>query len=177
MKKITLVDNGRVSFSNPVRQTLYTFEDCLHGGRNKVEAAAARLTAILPSADVTGVDLTIPMPGHPVDESEFPATLVAATKLEQLVLEHDCVFLLLDTREARWLPTVLAAAHNKLCFTSAVGFDTFVAMRHGLTPPSSDAAAEPGPRNVGCYFCNDVLAPTNVWGCCDFATKRLFLVL
>ena len=32
-----------MAFSNPVRQTLYEFEDCLHGGRPKAEAAANKL--------------------------------------------------------------------------------------------------------------------------------------
>jgi len=51
--------------------------------------------------------------------------------LEELIIEHDVVFLLLDSREARWLPTVLAGIHNKICLTMAVGFDTFLVMRHG----------------------------------------------
>jgi ubiquitin-like modifier-activating enzyme ATG7 len=33
VRKITFVDSGRVSMSNPVRQSLYTFEDSLEGGR------------------------------------------------------------------------------------------------------------------------------------------------
>lgn len=38
--------SGHVSFSNPVRQPLFCFEDCLHGGRPKAQAAAeARKTA------------------------------------------------------------------------------------------------------------------------------------
>lgn len=153
---MTLVDSGTVSFSNPVRQTLFTFEDCLHGGAPKAETAARRLKDILPTADVSGVRLTIPMPGHPVSESALEATLATVDKLTTLVAEHDAVFLLLDTREARWLPTLLCAAQDKICLTAAVGFDTFVAMRHGVR-------SEPQtPRNVGCYFCNDVVAPTNV---------------
>ena len=52
-------------------------------------------------------------------------------KLEALIEEHDVVFLLLDSREARWLPTVLSGVHNKICMTMAVGFDTFLVMRHG----------------------------------------------
>ena len=32
VRHITLVDNGRVSYSNPVRQSLFTFKDCLEGG-------------------------------------------------------------------------------------------------------------------------------------------------
>lgn len=39
----------------------------LEGGAVKVEAAVAAIRRILPSADVAGVNLTIPMPGHPVD--------------------------------------------------------------------------------------------------------------
>ena len=34
-------------------------------------------------------------------------------RLDALVERHDVVFLLLDTREARWLPTVMAAAKGK----------------------------------------------------------------
>jgi ubiquitin-like modifier-activating enzyme ATG7 len=52
-------------------------------------------------------------------------------KLEALILEHDVVFLLLDSREARWLPTVISGIYNKICLTMAVGFDTFLVMRHG----------------------------------------------
>jgi ubiquitin-like modifier-activating enzyme ATG7 len=44
----------------------------------------------------------------------------------------------------------------------ALGFDTFVVLRHGV--PDPDAAAgggDPAPCNLGCYFCNDVVAPTD----------------
>ena len=50
MRHITFVDNGKVSFSNPVRQTLFTFEDCVNGGKPKAQTAAARLKQIFPSA-------------------------------------------------------------------------------------------------------------------------------
>lgn len=48
VRKITFVDSGRVSFSNPVRQPLFEFEDCLEGGKPKAEAAAAALKRIFP---------------------------------------------------------------------------------------------------------------------------------
>ena len=33
---------------------------------------------------------------------------------------------------------------------AALGFDSFLVMRHGYE------------QNLGCYFCNDVVAPTDV---------------
>ena len=66
--------------------------------------------------------------------------------------------MLLDSREARWLPTVMAIAHKKLCLTIGLGFDTFLVMRHGL---SLMEQKEIGGDRLGCYFCNDVVAPTN----------------
>lgn len=35
-------------------------------------------------------------------------------RLEQLVKECDVMYLLMDTRESRWLPTVLGAKYEKV---------------------------------------------------------------
>lgn len=50
VRNITLVDNGRVSYSNPVRQTLFVFNDCKKtaGGCLKAQAAAESLKRIFP---------------------------------------------------------------------------------------------------------------------------------
>lgn len=61
---LTLVDSSRVSFSNPVRQSLYGFDDCLDGGKPKAAAAADALRRIFPSVQAWGIDMTVPMPGH-----------------------------------------------------------------------------------------------------------------
>ena len=149
VRHITFVDNGKVSFSNPVRQTLFTHADCLDGGRPKAQAAADRLREIFPSMQSSGHMLSIPMPGHAVGKDEA-GVRKAVTKLDELIREHDVVFLLTDTRESRWLPTVLAKVNDRPLFNAAMGFDTYLVMRHGA----------PG-GELGCYFCNDVVAPSD----------------
>uniref|UniRef100_A0A7N9AMF3 Ubiquitin-like modifier-activating enzyme ATG7 n=1 Tax=Mastacembelus armatus TaxID=205130 RepID=A0A7N9AMF3_9TELE len=195
VRHITFVDNAKISYSNPVRQPLYEFEDCLGGGKSKATAAVDRLTKIFPGVNAEGYNMSIPMPGHPVNFSQ--ATLSQAQRdveqLEKLISEHDVVFLLMDTRESRWLPTVIAASKRKLVVNAALGFDTFVVMRHGLkktlvsenvsagadsspscssassssSTPATSAPLVPGSslfsnipgHKLGCYFCNDVVAP------------------
>ena len=49
--------------------------------------------------------------------------------LKNLIDSHDFVFLLTDTREIHWLPTLLYADTNKVAITAAPGFDTFLVMR------------------------------------------------
>lgn len=168
VRKITLVDNGKVSYSNPVRQSLFVFEDCMQGGKPKAEAAAQSLQRIFPGVDAQGISMSIPMPGHPVSEGALAGTKKDVQQLEDLIKSHDAVFLLLDTRESRWLPTVMAAAYKKIVICAALGFDTFLVMRHGMksddAPPQGQPMSSymviPGDQ-LGCYFCNDVVAPGN----------------
>ncbi|XP_075039277.1 ubiquitin-like modifier-activating enzyme ATG7 [Mixophyes fleayi] len=173
VRHITFVDNAKISYSNPVRQPLYEFEDCLGGGKSKALAAAEKLQKIFPGVITKGLNMSIPMPGHPVNFSEETMNQASkeVEKLEGLIAEHDVVFLLMDTRESRWLPTVIAASQKKLVINAALGFDTFVVMRHGLKKSKQEEASGssdllgsslfsniPG-NKLGCYFCNDVVAP------------------
>jgi ubiquitin-like modifier-activating enzyme ATG7 len=88
------------------------------------------------------------MPGHHCPESKLPQLTETVTKLDGLIRSHDVVFLLTDTRESRWLPTVIATAHQRNCVSVALGFDTFSVVRSGT-------------GGVGCYFCNDVIGPVD----------------
>ncbi|CAM6001542.1 unnamed protein product [Sphagnum balticum] len=160
VRTITFVDYGKVSHSNPVRQTLYDFEDATSGGKPKAEAAAEKLKKIFPDMNSKGVSLEIPMPGHFANSQEKKEQVLQSLNvLEELAKEHDALFLLTDNRESRWLPTVLANKYNKICLTVALGFDSFVVIRHGL-PPNVHNAEEHGER-LGCYFCNDIVSPGN----------------
>ena len=128
--RMTFVDSGTVSYSNPVRQSLFRHEDCVGGGRGKAECAAERLREVYPGVEAVGVKLSIPMVGH-WSEREDEEMRRGVREMDRLVAEHDVVFQLTDSRESRWLPTVLCAGRNKLCINAALGFDTFVVMRHG----------------------------------------------
>ncbi|KAF8561690.1 hypothetical protein P879_10001 [Paragonimus westermani] len=210
VRHITLVDNSFVSMSNPVRQSLFTFDDAIDGGKPKSQSAASALSKIFPGVHATGFQINIPMPGHPVsdesakhglppnfpqklgvkiEESDPPSRLLGAYNscsiLSNLISNHDVVFLLTDTRESRWLPTILSVVHGKFVINAALGFDTYLVMRHGLNLPSVSpsfpidltSGVESGAEanavrqsnflrtiagsKLGCYFCNDVVAPTN----------------
>lgn len=156
VRKVTFVDNAKVSFSNPVRQPLFGFKDCLDGGVDKAARAAEALQEIYPGVDAKGHRLSVPMAGHPTtDESK---TKTDFEELERLIDDHDAIFLLMDSRESRWLPTVMAKAKDKIVMNAALGFDTYVVMRHGAMARTEGEKSD----NLGCYFCNDVVAPADV---------------
>jgi ubiquitin-like modifier-activating enzyme ATG7 len=168
IRNITFVDSGRVSYSNPVRQSLFGIEDCKEGGKYKAVAAAESLVAIAgPDVKSEGVVLTIPMPGHSFGGGKDGAAEIDAVKkdvdhLHALIDQHDVIFLLTDTRESRWLPTVMALATDTPLINSALGLDSWLVMRHG--PSSSSLSSKEtavDATKLGCYFCSDVVAPEN----------------
>ena len=142
IKHITFVDNGTVTASNPIRQSLYLNEDI---GKPKALTASKNLKSILPSINSIGYKLCVPMPGHIIiDQQQTQKDIIL---LNKLISEHDVIFILTDTRESRWFPILLGNIHNKRIINVALGFDTFLIIRSGY--------------NLGCYFCNDIVAPRN----------------
>ncbi|KAL1498129.1 hypothetical protein ABEB36_008981 [Hypothenemus hampei] len=164
---ITLIDNSTVSFSNPVRQSLFTYEDSVKI-RAKSEAAADRLKEIFPGVKSKGIQLNIPMPSHTIGEALLNQTIKTVETLTDLIKEADVIFLLMDSRESRWLPTLLGSFYNKIVINAALGFDSYLVMRHGTK--GNDKSEQPKEsivdgfkviegNNLGCYFCNDITAP------------------
>ena len=154
-RHITFIDNGKVSYSNPVRQSLYTFEDSKNVGNNyKAILAAEKLKKIFPMVDAKGFNITIPLPGRTlIDEKAKEEYFKNLEILENQIKECDVMFLLTDSRESRWYPTVIAKALNKLVITAAIGFDSFLVMRHGNNQ-----------NQLGCYFCTDISTPGDTSG-------------
>lgn len=155
VRQITFVDSGRVSYSNPVRQPLFNFSDCYsdsNNGRLKAERASEALKEIFPGVRSVGHQLEVPMIGHPVSISTEEYTKHNFETLENLFEEHDVIFLLMDSRESRWLPTVMGVAMNKIVINAALGFDSYLVLRH--SPFETE-------NRLGCYYCNDVVAPSD----------------
>ena len=125
IRNITFVDNGRVSYSNPVRQSLFELKDCgsASGGAFKAIAAAKALERIFPGVNSRGIVATIPMPGHPIASSEESIVEADSNLIDELIRDHDVIFLLTDTRESRWLPSVIAASYDKILINAALGLD------------------------------------------------------
>jgi ubiquitin-like modifier-activating enzyme ATG7 len=106
------------------------------------------------------------MPGHPIAAALEAEVKASYDTLKKLIDKADVIFLLMDSRESRWLPTVIAASKpDKILINAALGFDTYLVMRHGIRP----AGYQSGPvqlnkeilpgKDLGCYYCNDVVAP------------------
>jgi ubiquitin-like modifier-activating enzyme ATG7 len=156
IRNMKILDYGKVSYSNPVRQSLFTLEDCHHdngSGRKKADAASDALKTIAADMQSEGICLSIPMPGHAETQKSIEESV---NTLDQLIMECDAVFLLTDTRESRWLPTLMAAAHDKLLINAALGLDSWLVMRHGAGVSDVESHSR-----LGCYFCNDIVAPEN----------------
>lgn len=116
VREMTLVDNGVVSFSNPVRQPLYRYKDAALSFRGdarvyKANAAAEALRESVPTLRLHPRVFNIPMPGHPCAPDTYMREIL---ELEDMVCENDVIFLLLDSREARYFPTLLSAVHQKV---------------------------------------------------------------
>lgn len=136
---ITFIDNGRISLSNPIRQSLYEYKDC---NKLKSECASKMLKRIYPGMNSSWYNLNIPMPGHPLYNYKD------LNKIVELIQDHDICFLLTDTRESRWLPILLANYYGKILINIALGFDSYL-IDHNLNEKSA------------CYFCNDIVAARN----------------
>ena len=95
------------------------------------------------------------MPGHPVPPSAEEQSRKDVQKLEELIEEHDVIFLLMDSRESRWLGGLICRAKEKANFflarlylfdhancvcicqmviNTALCFDSYNVMRHGADP-------------------------------------------
>lgn len=162
VRRITFVDNGIVSHSNLVRQPLFEFNDC---GKPKAEVAAAALKRIFPLVQSKGVNISIPMIGHPITNELREHRELDI--LVELIKNHDVIYLLTDSRESRWLPTVLSNIEGKMVINAALGFDSYLVMRHGIynnnnnNSNNTSGKLNEKPTRLGCYFCNDIVVPTD----------------
>lgn len=62
------------------------------------------------------------MPGHPIPPASVDKTKKDITLLEKLFDDHDAIFLLMDSRESRWLPTVMGASKGKVRIAASVRY-------------------------------------------------------
>ena len=152
-RNITFIDNGKVSYSNPVRQSLYNFVDSTNDSY-KALLAPKKLKEIFPSTNSNGFNINIPLPGRTlIDEKSKEDYYKNLSILEEQIKTHDIIFLLTDSRESRWYPTLISKAYNKIVITAAIGFDSYLIMRHG----DKD-------NKLGCYFCTDIVTPSDTSG-------------
>lgn len=133
IRHLGFIDYGTVSYSNLTRQSLFTLNDFnVQGeGLGKAEAAVKNMKLLIPSIDAKAYQFKIPMPGHSCSEDMLEKEFENLQKLEELIKEYDVVFNVLDSREARYFPTVFSGIYNKVCISVGLGYDNFVIVKHG----------------------------------------------
>uniref|UniRef100_A0A672NT05 Ubiquitin-like modifier-activating enzyme ATG7 n=1 Tax=Sinocyclocheilus grahami TaxID=75366 RepID=A0A672NT05_SINGR len=149
VRHITFVDNAKISYSNPVRQPLYEFEDCLSGGKAKALATVDRLKKIFPGVIAEGYNMSIPMPGHPVNFSELTMAQARQDVYQPSSESYQHLFCSCFTVFIVRLQMLYCDAFLLLlCYKHAFGSFSGASLFSNI----------PGHR-LGCYFCNDVVAP------------------
>ena len=133
------VGSGRVSYSNPVRKSLFGTDDCKEGKKFKAKAATKALRAIAgPDVRTEGVVLTIPMHGHNFgggrsggrDETE--AVLEDVDRLNLLVYTRAMLSSSSWTRgRVECCPRVMAHTTETPLINAALGLDSWLGIRHG----------------------------------------------
>uniref|UniRef100_A0A453BZ75 THIF-type NAD/FAD binding fold domain-containing protein n=1 Tax=Aegilops tauschii subsp. strangulata TaxID=200361 RepID=A0A453BZ75_AEGTS len=111
VRKLTVVDGGCVAIPDIVKQSLYVDNDC---GVPRATAIVPHLKERCPAVEVEGIQMEIPVPGNPVSKTKMSSVLDNCKRLQALVASSDVVFLLTDTWESRWFPTLLCANENKV---------------------------------------------------------------
>ncbi|KAG8056210.1 hypothetical protein GUJ93_ZPchr0001g29876 [Zizania palustris] len=173
IRKLTVVDDGCVSMSDLVKQSLYTDKDC---GVPRVTAIIPHLKERCSAVEVEAIQMEIPKLGHYISASKIASVLDDCKRLQTLVDSNDVVFLLNDTWESMWLPTVLCADKNKIVITTLLGSDSYLVMRHGAGPGTKsggmvDVIAQIGNlstedalgrQRLGCCFCSDTASLINL---------------
>uniref|UniRef100_A0A915JMY9 Peptidase M12B domain-containing protein n=1 Tax=Romanomermis culicivorax TaxID=13658 RepID=A0A915JMY9_ROMCU len=117
------------------------------------------------STNANAHQIRIPMPGHTVAQNEWERVKKDIELIDELIQTHDVCFLLFDSRESRWLPAALGSLREKFVISAALGFDSYLIVRHGagklLSAPLSHNPPYLTGDALGCYFCSDVTAPSD----------------
>ncbi|CAK9148148.1 unnamed protein product [Ilex paraguariensis] len=141
VRNIALLDSCKVAMSTLLRLPLYCLVDCLN---SDFEATAVdkALNRIFPAVEAEDIVMAIWLPGHPVPSQEENSVLEDCRRLQILNDSHNA--------ESRWLPILLCDNANKIIINAALGFDSFLAMCHGV-----------GPLRTTSYFQAEALAATS----------------
>ena len=137
VNQMTFIDNYLVKENNIIRQWLFTQNDI---GKHKATVTANALASVHSGLQTCfkGLDITLPVPTN-------NGSLENYMYLRNAISEHDVIVLVTDTRESRYVPTLIGRLLGKTIVTAAIGIDTFTVIR-----TTGDEA---------CYFCQDITGP------------------
>ncbi|CXI42985.1 autophagy-related protein 7, putative [Plasmodium berghei] len=124
IKNFTFIDNSRVSFSNVSRQSLFNLENAEsynNIGEYKSIAAKNNLLKISPDLNIISKIMDIPMPGH-LNYLKNENLYNTIEELDKIIDNHDVVFLLTDSKESRYFPSLLIAEKHYNCLKKYKNF-------------------------------------------------------